>query len=69
MGPFISEQSPSDACSDRPDGFDPYVGGSSHALPLSVLSQYIGRKKAAIVEMSAIVAALMYGFFFVRTLS
>ena len=36
-------------------------------FPLGVLSQYIGRKNAAIVEMSAIVIALIYGFFFVKT--
>ncbi len=32
-----------------------------------MLSQYIGRKNAAIVEMSAIVIALIYGFLFVNT--
>ncbi|MBS1822404.1 MAG: MFS transporter, partial [Acidobacteria bacterium] len=36
-------------------------------FPLGVLSQYIGRKSAAIVEMSAIVLALIYGYLFVRT--
>ena len=36
-------------------------------FPLGVLSQYIGRKKAAIVEMSAIVIALVYGFLFVKS--
>jgi NNP family nitrate/nitrite transporter-like MFS transporter len=32
-----------------------------------VISQYIGRRNAAIVEMSCIVVALLYGFFFVHT--
>ena len=36
-------------------------------FPLGVLSQYIGRKRAAIVEMSAIVIALIYGFLFVKS--
>ena len=36
-------------------------------FPLGVISQYIGRKSAAIVEMSAIVIALLYGFLFVKT--
>jgi NNP family nitrate/nitrite transporter-like MFS transporter len=36
-------------------------------FPLGVLSQYIGRKKAAIVEMSAIVIALIYGYLYVNT--
>ncbi len=36
-------------------------------FPLGVLSQYIGRKNAAIVEMSMILLAMCYGFFFVRT--
>ncbi len=36
-------------------------------FPPGVISQYIGRKNAAIVEMSAIIVALLYGFFFVHT--
>jgi hypothetical protein len=36
-------------------------------FPLGILSQYIGRKRAAIVEMSAIVIALVYGFLFVKS--
>ena len=45
----------------------PTMAGALMRFPLGVVSQYIGRKNAAIVEMSAIVIALMYGFFFVHT--
>ena len=67
MGPFISEQfhlSPSQI------GLMvsvPTLAGAFMRFPLGVLSQYIGRKSAAIVEMSAIVLALVYGFLFVRS--
>ena len=45
----------------------PTLAGALMRFPLGVLSQYIGRKSAAIVEMTAIVIALLYGFFFVHT--
>src|SRR5258708_14112825 len=67
MGPFISEQfhlSPSQI------GLMvsiPTLAGAFMRFPLGVLSQYIGRKKAAIVEMSPIVIALLYGFLFVTS--
>jgi NNP family nitrate/nitrite transporter-like MFS transporter len=67
MGPFISE-----AFHLRPAQIGlmvsvPTLAGALMRFPLGVLSQYIGRKNAAIVEMSAIVIALLYGFFFVHT--
>jgi len=67
MGPFISQNfhlSPAQV------GFMvsvPTLAGAFMRFPLGVLSQYIGRKNAAIVEMSAIVIALLYGYFFVHT--
>src|SRR5580700_1531028 len=67
VGPFISEQfhlSPSQI------GLMvsiPTLAGALMRFPLGVLSQYIGRKSAAIFEMSAIVLALLYGFFFVTS--
>jgi len=67
MGPFISEQFHLTPAQIGLMVSIPTLAGALMRFPLSVLSQYIGRKKAAIVEMSAIVAALMYGFFFVRT--
>ncbi len=67
MGPFISEAF---HLSPTQIGFMvsvPTLAGAFMRFPLGVLSQYIGRKNAAIVEMSAIVLALLYGFFFVHT--
>lgn len=45
----------------------PILSGALIRFPLGVLSQYIGRKNAAQVEMGTIIAALMYGYFFVDT--
>src|ERR1700738_761514 len=65
MGPFITGHFP------PPQGQVgllvslPTLAGAFMRFPLGVLSQYIGRKNAAIVEMTAIVIALLYGFFFV----
>ena len=67
MGPFISEQF---HLSQGQVGLMvsvPTLAGAFMRFPLGVVSQYIGRKNAAIVEMSAIVIALLYGFFFVKT--
>jgi NNP family nitrate/nitrite transporter-like MFS transporter len=67
MGPFISQQF---HLTPAQIGFMvsvPTLAGAFMRFPLGVLSQYIGRKNAAIVEMSAIIIALMYGFFFVHT--
>jgi NNP family nitrate/nitrite transporter-like MFS transporter len=47
----------------------PTLAGAFMRFPLGVLSQYIGRKSAAIVEMSSIVLALLYGAFFVKSFS
>jgi len=67
MGPFIS-----DAFHLSPAQIGlmvsvPTLAGAFMRFPLGVLSQYIGRKNAAIVEMSCIVIALCYGFFFVHS--
>src|SRR6202046_4364165 len=67
MGPFISE-----AFHLRPAQIGlmvsiPTLAGAFMRYPLGVVSQYIGRKNAAIVEMACIIVALMYGFFFVKT--
>ena len=69
MGPFISQAF---HLSPAQIGFMvsvPTLAGAFMRFPLGVLSQYIGRKNAAIVEMSAIVIALLYGFFFVHSVS
>ncbi|WP_298233699.1 nitrate/nitrite transporter [uncultured Azohydromonas sp.] len=65
MGPFISEAY---GLSAAQKGFMvsvPILAGALMRFPLGVLAQYIGRKNAAMVEMSLIVLALLYGFLFV----
>lgn len=67
MGPFISESFHLDAAQKGFMLSVPILAGALMRFPLGVLSQYIGRKNAALVEMALIVAALAYGFFFVDT--
>jgi len=67
MGPFITESFHLSAAQTGLMIAVPTLAGALMRFPLGVLSQYIGRKNAAIVEMSAIVIALLYGFFFVHT--
>ncbi len=67
MGPFISEQFHLTPGQIGLMVSVPTLAGALMRFPLGVLSQYIGRKSAAIVEMSAIVLALLYGFLFVRS--
>jgi NNP family nitrate/nitrite transporter-like MFS transporter len=66
MGPFISEQFRLTQGQIGLMVSIPTFAGAFMRFPLGVLAQYIGRKNAAIVEMSAIVVALLYGFFFVK---
>lgn len=65
MGPFISESFGLDAAQKGFMISVPILAGALMRFPLGVLSQYIGRKNAAMVEMALIVAALGFGFFFV----
>src|ERR1700761_8335840 len=67
MGPFISEQFHLTQGQVGLMISIPTLAGACMRFPLGVLAQYIGRKNAAIVEMSAIVLALLYGFLFVHT--
>jgi NNP family nitrate/nitrite transporter-like MFS transporter len=67
MGPFISEQFHLSPAQIGLMVSVPTLAGAFMRFPLGVLSQYIGRKSAAIVEMSAIVIALLYGFLFVKS--
>lgn len=67
MAPFISEQF---QLSPAQKGFMisvPIIAGALMRFPLGVLAQYIGRKRAALVEMSMILAAMAYGYFVVET--
>jgi NNP family nitrate/nitrite transporter-like MFS transporter len=66
MAPFISEQFHLTPAQVGLMVSVPTLAGALMRFPLSVLSQYIGRKNAAIVEMSAIVLTLIYGVVFVR---
>ena len=45
----------------------PIFAGALMRFPLGLLSQYIGRKNATLVEMGLIAVAMLFGFFFVKT--
>ncbi|HET6340239.1 MAG TPA: MFS transporter [Polyangiales bacterium] len=69
MAPFISE---SFNLTPQQKGFMlsvPILAGAVMRFPLGVLSQYIGRKNAALFEMGSILLALLWGFFMVKTFS
>ncbi|MDD5434319.1 MAG: MFS transporter [Nitrospira sp.] len=69
MAPFISEHF---HLTPAQKGFMisvPIMAGAVMRFPLGVLSQYIGRKNAALTEMTMILIAMSYGYFFVSTYS
>jgi NNP family nitrate/nitrite transporter-like MFS transporter len=69
MAPFISETF---HLTPQQKGFMlsvPILAGAVMRFPLGVLSQYIGRKNAALVEMGSILIALCWGYFAVNTFS
>jgi NNP family nitrate/nitrite transporter-like MFS transporter len=65
MAPFISEAFNLSAAQKGFMISVPILAGAFMRFPLGVLSQYIGRKNAALVEMLLVMAALAGGFFFV----
>ncbi len=67
MAPFITEQYHLSPTQVGLMVSLPTFAGALMRFPLGVISQYIGRKNAAIVEMSCIIVALLYGFLFVRS--
>jgi NNP family nitrate/nitrite transporter-like MFS transporter len=67
MAPFISESFHLDAAQKGFMVSVPIIAGALMRFPLGVLSQYIGRKNAAMVEMGLIIVALLYGYAFVDT--
>ncbi len=69
MAPFITEQYHLTPAQIGLMVSVPTLAGALMRFPLGVLSQYIGRKNAAVVEMTAICIALMYGFLFVHSFS
>lgn len=67
MAPFISEAFKLTA---EQKGFMisvPIISGALIRFPLGVLSQYIGRKNAALVEMGSILLAMIWGFYVVKS--
>ena len=67
MGPFLTESFHLTPTQTGLMVSIPTLAGALMRFPLGVLSQYIGRKNAAIVEMSLIVVAMLYGYFFVSS--
>ena len=65
MAPFITETFHLNAAQRGFMVSVPIIAGALMRFPLGVLSQYIGRKNAALVEMGLIVVALLYGWKFV----
>ena len=67
MAPFISETF---SLSPAQKGLMlsvPIIAGALMRFPLGILSQYIGRKNATLVEMALISVAMLFGFFFVHS--
>ena len=65
MAPFISETYQLSAAQKGFMISVPILAGALMRFPLGVLSQYIGRKNAAMVEMGLIILALVYGYLYV----
>lgn len=69
MAPFISEEF---NLSPAQKGFMisvPILAGAIMRFPLGVLAQYIGRKNAALTEMTLIFFAMLFGYYMVDTYS
>ncbi|SHN26709.1 nitrate/nitrite transporter [Rhizobacter sp. OV335] len=67
MAPFISETF---SLSPAQKGLMlsvPIIAGALMRFPLGVLAQYIGRKRATLVEMGLIAVAMLFGFFCVHS--
>jgi MFS transporter, NNP family, nitrate/nitrite transporter len=67
MAPFISEAFHLSAAQKGFMVSVPILAGALMRFPLGVLSQYIGRKNAAMVEMGLIICALAGGYFFINS--
>jgi MFS transporter, NNP family, nitrate/nitrite transporter len=67
MAPFISETFKLNAAEKGFMVSVPIIAGALMRFPLGVLSQYIGRKSAALVEMGLVSLALLFGYLFVDT--
>ncbi len=69
MAPFISETYQLTAAQKGVMLSVPIFAGAFMRFPLGLLSQYIGRKAATMVEMGMILVALLFGYFFVSSYS
>ena len=67
MAPFISETYHLSPAQKGLMLSVPIIAGALMRFPLGVLSQYIGRKNATLVEMGLIAVAMLFGFFFVHS--
>ncbi len=67
MAPFISETFSLGPAQKGLMLSIPIIAGALMRFPLGLLSQYIGRKNATLVEMGLIAVAMLFGFFFVKS--
>jgi len=67
MAPFIKEAYSLTAAQQGLMLSIPILAGAIMRFPLGVLAQYIGRKKATLVEMGMICVAMLFGLFFVHS--
>ena len=67
MAPFISETFNLSPAQKGLMLSIPIFAGALMRFPLGLLSQYIGRKKATLVEMGLIAVAMLFGVFFVKS--
>ena len=67
MAPFISETFNLNPAQKGLMLSIPIIAGALMRFPLGLLSQYIGRKNATLVEMGLIAVAMLFGFFFVKS--
>jgi len=68
MAPFISEEFNLTATQKGLMVAVPIFSGALMRFPLGILAQYIGRKRAAMLEMGVICACLVWGYFFTTSL-
>lgn len=67
MAPFITDDLHLTAAQKGLMLSIPIFAGAFMRFPLGLLAQYIGRKRATLVEMSLIAVAMLFGYFFVHT--
>ncbi|MFZ5526474.1 MAG: MFS transporter [Pseudomonadota bacterium] len=67
MAPFITEEFNLTPAQKGLMLSIPIFAGALMRFPLGLLAQYIGRKKATLVEMALIAVAMLYGYFAVKS--